>query len=116
MVKREIRLKYSGLVVFASKIISVATGFAFVFMIARNTTDAEYGIFGNISDVQVYFTLLAGILPFWTTRFVAREHAGAAKTGLVANIVISIISASIYLTLLPFILPALGVIDACKIS
>jgi len=109
MVKKDIRLKYSGLIVFASKIISVATGLAFVPMIARNTTDAEYGIFGNISDVQNYFVLLAGILPFWTTRFVAREHAGAAKTGLVANIVISIVSSSIYLMLLPFILPALGV-------
>jgi len=109
VVKREIRLKYSGLVAFASKIISVATGLAFVFMISRSTTDAEYGIFGNISDVQNYFVLLAGIVPFWTTRFVAREHAGAAKTGLVANIVISVVSTSIYLILLPFILPALGV-------
>lgn len=109
MTKKGIRLKYSGLVVFASKILSVATGLAFVLMIARSTTDAEYGIFGNISDVQNYFVLLAGIIPFWTTRFVVREHGGAVKTGLVANIVISIVSTSIYLMLLPFILPALGV-------
>jgi O-antigen/teichoic acid export membrane protein len=109
MVKNEIRLKYSGLVVFASKLLSVATGLAFTLMIARNTTTEEYGIFGNMSDILGYFTLLAGVLPFWTTRFVARDHAGSAKTGLISNMLISVISASIYLTLLPAILPALQI-------
>lgn len=108
MGKREIRLKYSGFVVFASKLFSVATGFAFTYMIYRSIS-AEVGIVANINDLLGYFTLLAGIISFWTVRFVAREHAGSAKTGLVANVVISIISVSIYLPLLPFMLPALNI-------
>jgi hypothetical protein len=115
MVKKEIRLKYSGLVVFASKLLSVATGLVFTLMIARNITTEEYGIFGNISDILGYFTLLAGVLPFWTARFVARDHAGSAKTGLISNMLISVISASIYLTLLPIILPALRISSAYTI-
>jgi len=101
MTKSEIRLKYSGFIVFASRLLSVATGIAFVLMITRTISEAEFGIWGNISDVLSYFTLLATVLPFWTTRFVAREHAGSARTGLVANIFISIASASIYLCITP---------------
>jgi len=109
MVKSEIRLKYSGLVVFASNLLSVATGLAFVLMITRTTSTEEFGIWGNVNDLYNYFILLAGVLPFWTTRFVAREHAGSAKTGLIANIFISIASASIYLALVPSILSALQI-------
>jgi O-antigen/teichoic acid export membrane protein len=109
MAKSEIRLKYSGFIVFASRLLSVATGIAFVLMITRTVSELEFGIWGNISDVSSYFVLLASVLPFWTTRFVARDHAGSAGTGLVANILISITSASIYLALLPIILSALQI-------
>ena len=109
MVKSDIRLKYSGLIVFASNLLSVATGLAFVLMITRTTSIEEFGIWGNVNDLYNYFILLAGVLPFWATRFVAREHAGAAKTGLIGNIVISIASASIFLTLVPTILSTLQI-------
>ena len=95
MVKSEIRLKYSGLIVFASNILSVTTGLAFVLMITRNVSTDEFGIWGNISDLSTYFILLSGVIPFWATRFVAREHAGSAKTGLVANLFVSV-AATLY--------------------
>jgi len=109
MVKSEIRLRYSGLVVFASNLLSVATGLAFVLMITRSTSTEEFGIWGNVGDLYSYFVLLAGVLPFWTTRFIAREHAGSARTGLISNLVISIASASIYLALVPTVLSVLQI-------
>jgi O-antigen/teichoic acid export membrane protein len=109
MVKSDIRLKYSGLIVFVSYLISVATGLAFVLMITRNVSTEEFGIWGNINDLRNYFILLSGIVPFWATRFIAREHAGSAKTGLIANIFISVAAASIYLLLVPIILPVLQI-------
>jgi O-antigen/teichoic acid export membrane protein len=115
MAKSEIRLRYSGFIVFASRLLSVATGIAFVLMITRSVSEKQFGIWGNINDVFSYFILLAGVLPFWATRFVAREHAGSARTGLVANIFISIASASIYLALLPIILSTLEVSTAYTI-
>ena len=83
MVKEKVRLIYSGFIVFASNILSAATGLAFVLMITGNVSTDEFGIWGNITDLSNYFILLAGVIPFWTTRFVAREHAGSAKTGLI---------------------------------
>jgi len=115
MVKSEIRLKYSGLIVFASRLLSVAIGIAFVLMITRNVSEEQFGIWGNINDVLSYFILLATVLPFWTTRFVGRKRTGSAKTGLVGNIFISIASTSIYLVLLPIILSALQISTAYTI-
>jgi len=103
MVKSDIRLKYSGIVVFTSTLFSVATGFAFVLMITRSVSDYEFGIWWNIGDLFSYFMLFSGVIPFWATRFIAREHAGSAKTGFIANILISVAATSIYLALVPTI-------------
>jgi O-antigen/teichoic acid export membrane protein len=109
MVKSDIRLKYSGVVIFASYLLSLATGFAFIFMVARTVSTNEFGIWGNINDLSSYFLLLSGIIPFWATRFMAREYVGSAKTGFITNIFISVAATSIYLALIPIILPVLKV-------
>ena len=109
MGKNEIRVQYSGFIIFAARIISVATGLAFQYMIARSTSQAEYGVWFNVNDVLAYFTILAGILPFWAMRFVARNEKGAAKTGVLANLAISIAATLVYLPLLPLITSALHV-------
>jgi len=109
LAKNEIRIQYSGFIIFAAKLASVATGLAFQYMIARSTTPQEYGVWFNVNDVLAYFTILAGIMPFWAMRFVARNEKGAAKTGVLANLAISMAATLIYLPLLPLITSALGV-------
>lgn len=109
MTENAIRLQYSGFVIFAAKMFSVATGLAFQYMIARSTTKVEYGVWFNINDVLVYFTLLAGVLPFWTMRFVARGEKDATKTGVLANLMISIAAVLVYLPLVPLMAEMLGV-------
>jgi len=109
LAKNEIRVQYSGFIIFAAKLISVATGLAFQYMIARSTNPQQYGVWFNVNDVLAYFTILAGIMPFWAMRFVARKEKGAAKTGVLANLAISMAATLIYLPLLPLITSALGV-------
>jgi hypothetical protein len=109
--RKEIRLQYSGYVIFLAKLLSIGTGLLFQFMIARSISDVspEYGIWFNINDVLAYFTLLSGVVPFWVMRYVSREKEGAAKTGFATNLLIAIISTAIYFALAPFILSALGI-------
>ena len=114
LTKSEIRLQYSGYAIFAAKLVSVATGFYFQFMLARALlqsveTSPQYGIYFNISDVLAYFTMLMGVFPFWVMRYFARGKEGAAKTGLAATVMISGMCTVFYLILVPFILPVLGV-------
>ena len=86
--------------------LSVATGMIFQFMIARAVAEqSEYDVWFNVGDVLGYFCLLAAVFPFWTMRFVARKKEGAAKTGILVNIIISTIATIIYLSLAPLIVP-----------
>src|SRR3989304_2751086 len=70
---RDIRLQYTGYIIFAAKLIGVATGLIFQFMLGRAIAadSPEYAIWGNINTVLPYFTLLAGVsnpaayLPFY---------------------------------------------------
>ena len=109
MAKSEIRLQYSGFIIFAARMLSVASGLIFQLMIARGTTDLEYDLWFNVNDVLAYFTLLAGSLPFWSMRFVARNKEGAVKTGIIANLIISAIATIIYIPLVPLITSSLGI-------
>lgn len=110
MAKTEIRLQYSGFVIFAAKMVSVVTGMVFILMITRTTTDPEQlGIWSNINDIIAYFIFLSVAFPFWTMRFVARNKEGAGKTGIVANLIVAVIATAIYLPLVPLITSSLGI-------
>jgi len=109
LVRNEIRLQYSGFVIFAAKMLSVATGLIFQLMIARSATTQDYGIWFNINDLLTYFIILAAVFPFWAMRFAARAEEGAIKTGVIANLAISIAATLIYIPLIPIITSALGV-------
>jgi O-antigen/teichoic acid export membrane protein len=101
--KTELRLYYSGFIIFAAQILSVITGLAFTLLLTRNMTKQEYGIWANIFDLVNYFLLLSGIFPFWAIRFIARGKQGAARTGLLANLAISLVSTTLYVSLTPFL-------------
>jgi hypothetical protein len=106
---KNIRLQYTGYIIFAAKLISVVTGLTFQFMLGRSISadSPGYAIWGNINTVIPYFTLLAGIVPFWVMRCVAREKERATKTGLALNLLFSLVTTAVYLGIIPLILPSL---------
>ena len=103
------RLRYPGFILFASRLLSLVTGLLFTILITRRITGEEFGIWGNIGDLLAYFTVLAGMIPFWSKRFYAREYYEAAKTGLVANLITSVIMMVVYLALLPTLIQILRI-------
>lgn len=109
-------MEYSGFVIFAAKMISVVSGLIFAYMVAREllvpasgTGKTYYDLWYNVTDLMAYFTLMAGVLPFWTMRFATRGKEGAIKTGILANLTIAGIAALFYLLLIPFIIAGLGI-------
>jgi O-antigen/teichoic acid export membrane protein len=109
MTKEKVRLRYSGFILFTSRLVSVATGLIFTIMVTRSTSPGGFGIWSNLFDVLSYFNLMASVIPFWMTRFVAREYEGSAKTGFVANILMSTIFGFFFIALIPTILSALNI-------
>ncbi|MEM2913208.1 MAG: hypothetical protein QXR06_02560 [Candidatus Bathyarchaeia archaeon] len=104
-----IRLRYSGLMLFLFRLLSVGTGLLFTLLVTRNITLEEYGVYSNIGDTLSYFTLASAIIPFWVTRFTARGHQDAPKTGLIINLLVASASAAVYLITIPNILGILQV-------
>lgn len=111
MNKKELRTHYSGLIVFAAKLASVATGTAFTLIVARSVTQNEYGNWGILNIILPYFTLLSTAVPFWTMRFVARGKRNSTKTGVLANGGIGLVAFLVYFALLPLIVPAFKLED-----
>ncbi|MCW3994673.1 MAG: oligosaccharide flippase family protein [Candidatus Bathyarchaeota archaeon] len=96
MTKNQIRVQYSGFIIFSSQIISIATGLVFTLLLTRNMNTAEFGIWTNIFDYTSYFALFSGVLPFWATRFMAREKVGTVKTSTLAQLSMALISTIVY--------------------
>jgi O-antigen/teichoic acid export membrane protein len=105
--KEEIRVQYSGLIIFAAQLISIATGLAFTLLLTRNLPQEEFGTYTFMFDLIAYFTIFSGLLPFWAVRFIARGKEGVTKTVVASNLVISLISITLYFILL---LPAATVL------
>jgi hypothetical protein len=118
--KKDIRMEYSGFVIFAAKMISVVSGLIFAYMVAREllvtapgTNKTYYDLWFNVTtDVPAYFTLMAGVFPFWVMRFATRGKEGSIKTGILANLAISGIAALVYVLLIPLITAGLGISQA----
>ena len=108
MTTKDIRLQ-SGFVVFAAKISSVGTGLVFQFIVSHALVGREYDIWFNLNDINAYFVLLAGVLPFWAMRYVTRDKEGSVKTGIFANLIISAVAAVAYVLLIPSVMSALQV-------
>lgn len=104
-----IRLRYSGLMLFLFRLLSVGTGLLFTLLVTRNITLEEYGVYNNIGDALSYFTLASAIIPFWVTRFTARGHQDSPKTGLIMNLLVASASAAVYLAIIPNVLGILQV-------
>lgn len=98
----EIRLKYSGLVIFLSRILSIFTGLIFSILLTRSLSTAEFGAWINLTNVLSTFGILSGVFPFWSARYTARRFEGAMKLGLLANVAIAIPAALLVILIGPF--------------
>jgi hypothetical protein len=105
---KDIRLQ-SGFVIFAARISSVLTGLIFQFIVAHALVAREYDIWFNINDINMYFVLLSGVLPFWAMRYVTRDKEGSVKTGVFANLIIAAVAAAVYIIIVPSVMSALQI-------
>jgi O-antigen/teichoic acid export membrane protein len=107
--KEELRIHYSGAIVFAAKLMTIGTGIIFTLAVVSSLSQSDYGAFGVFVNIVIpYFTILSGPIAFWTMRFAARDQKGALKTGIAGNIVISALATLIYFAALPLVTASQG--------
>jgi len=66
-------IRYASIILFSSKLLSLITGLLFTIMITRNLSSEEFGVWGNISDLLAYFTLMGSVIPSWSLRFLLED-------------------------------------------
>ncbi|MBS7655907.1 hypothetical protein KEJ50_05340 [Candidatus Bathyarchaeota archaeon] len=96
----KIRIKYSGLIVFSSKIFSVFTGLIFVALVTRNLSVNEFGIWQYLTLILSYVVFPSALIPYWVTRFYARGSP-VAKASIISNMIVSLPFFTIFLISAP---------------
>ncbi|MDP7975456.1 MAG: hypothetical protein ACP5UI_01935 [Thermoprotei archaeon] len=84
-----IRLRYSGIFIFAAKLSTTITGLIFMWILARFLPQSGFGGVYFISGILLYFTFPASVVPYWAAREIA-VGKGGAKTSLAFNLLLSI--------------------------
>jgi O-antigen/teichoic acid export membrane protein len=90
-----IRIRYSGLVLLASRFFSTVTGLLFTIMVTRRLSVVEFGIWQYITVLLGYFILPSSIASFWVTRGVARGSK-VARLGILTNVLLSLMAAGLF--------------------
>lgn len=71
-------------------------------------TTTEFGIWTNIFDYMPYFVIVSSIIPFWVTRFTARDKEGTVKTSTISQLILGVIATLAYLPVITVISFAIG--------
>ncbi len=93
-----VRPRKTGLIVFASRIVSVFTGLLFLVMMTRWLTPSQFGLWEFIIDVVAFAAYPTGIITYWATREVARGKP-VARTALLTSQLTSVLGVGVYLLL-----------------
>jgi len=96
-----IRVRYTGLILFAGNLLSFLTGFIFSVLIARNLLMEDMGAWFFIGSMIGYFEVMERALPYWATRDAARGMR-VARTTIYVNFLVSLPAAILFLALSPF--------------
>ena len=98
----KIRVTYSGLISFATNLVTVVTGLIFVIIVTRTLTIEEFGTWGLISGLFAYAVIISPVVCYWSTRETARgEKSG--KTAVTTSSLLSFLGVTIYVIVAYFV-------------
>jgi len=80
----QIRLRYTGIMAYASSLVTTLTGLLFIVLITRRLSPEELGAWRYIGTLINYFVVPAWLMGFWVTRMTARGLRPLATSLLLA--------------------------------
>jgi len=97
-----IRVAYTGFILFFVSIILIITGSVFTLILTRTLSQQEFGTWGLIGGITQYVIVFGSIVTFWSTRDTARKIA-SGKTAIMGNMLLSIIAVVLYVVISYFL-------------
>ncbi len=102
-----IRLRYTGLLMFASSVLSLFTGLVFSSFVARGLSKFDYGAWAFISTTVAYFQFSQKLITSWAFRDMARGRS-VGRTCVISELLLSIPSFLAYLIAAPYFSQTVG--------
>jgi O-antigen/teichoic acid export membrane protein len=104
---KNIRVGYSGLIFFGSRILSMFTGLVFITLVTRNLPPSDFGLWQLILSVIGYAALPNVIVGYWVIRDLARGEKNATAA-LLFSILLSAGGMALYILISLFSAPRSG--------
>lgn len=82
-----VRLRYTGIILFLSRLFSLLTGAVFVLLITRKLPIEDFGLWSMIGRYLGYVLILTTVYSYWLPRTMARG-INTSKTGLVFSFIL----------------------------
>ena len=93
-----IRVTYSGLIMFVVGLIIIIAGFVSTLIVTRSLTVEEFGTWRLILGVIVYGLAIQPMISFWSTRETARGIE-SGRTAIISNAMLSSVGIIIYVAI-----------------
>lgn len=102
-----IRLRYTGLLMFASSVLSIFTGLVFSSFVARSLSKFDYGVWTFISVTIAYFQFPQKLITGWAFRDIARGKR-VEKTCVISQLLLSVPPFIAYMIVASFFSQTIG--------
>ena len=97
-----IRVTYSGLISFATLVISIVTGTIFTIIVTRRLDPSDFAVWSLIGSLFVFIMIFDPISSYWTSRQIARNEK-VSMTAFGANSLFSVFGVIIYIGISVFL-------------
>ena len=97
-----IRVTYSGLISFATLVISIITGTIFTIIVTRRLDPGDFAVWSLIGRLFVFIMIFDPISSYWTNRQVARDEK-VSVTAVGTNSLFSVFGIIIYIAISVFL-------------
>ena len=91
-----VRLRYTGVVLFISRLFSLLTGALFVLLITRKLPVDDFGLWSMTGRYLAYVMIFANVYSYWLPRTMARG-VNTSKTGLALSLIFGSAATLVYL-------------------
>jgi O-antigen/teichoic acid export membrane protein len=102
-----IRLGYSGIISFGSRVSSLFTGLIFITLVTRHLTQSDFGLWQLILSIISYSVYPNVIVDYWAVRDIARGEKHA-KTAILFGLILSVGGMGLYLVISFLSAPKVG--------
>jgi O-antigen/teichoic acid export membrane protein len=70
----QLRLRYSGVITFLIRLLSLVTGFVFTLLVTNTLSESDFGVWQIVQNSHAYTMFLLPMVTYWTVRYIDKFY------------------------------------------